>query len=54
MSGSNQIVQTEQVNTFINPLDANISTLTDANSAQSKAYAQSQINRYIKRLFPQN
>ena len=54
MSGSNQIAQTEQINTFINPLEANISTLTDANSAQSKAYAQSQINRYIKRLFPQN
>ncbi len=54
MSGSNQIAQTEQINTFINPLGANVSTLTDANSAQSKAYAQSQINRYIKRLFPQN
>ena len=54
MSLSNQIEQTEQINTFINPLEANISTLTDTNSAQSKAYAQSQINRYIKRLFPQN
>ncbi len=54
MSLSNQIEQTEQINTFINPVDANALTLTDANSAQSKAYAQSQINRYIKRLFPQN
>jgi hypothetical protein len=28
------------------------SSLVSSNSAQAKAYAQSQINRYIKRLFP--
>ena len=32
--------------------DSSISTLATANSAQAKAYAQAQINRYIKRLFP--
>lgn len=31
-----------------------ISTLATANSAQAKAFAQSQINRFIKRLYPQN
>ncbi len=31
-----------------------ISTLVNANSAQAKAYGQSQINRYIKRIFPNN
>ena len=30
------------------------STLVNANSAQAKAYGQSQINRYIKRIFPNN
>ncbi len=42
-------------NTDPNPMmGSDISTITSANSAQAKAYAQSQINRYIKRLFPQN
>ena len=43
-----------QANPAVNPLEANISTLATANSAQAKAHAQSQINRFIKRLYPQN
>jgi carbon dioxide concentrating mechanism protein CcmN len=35
-------------------LAADTSSLVSSNSAQAKAYAQSQINRYIKRLFPNN
>jgi carbon dioxide concentrating mechanism protein CcmN len=46
--------QNEQTNTGINPLETDISTLTAANSAIAKAHAQSQINRFIKRLYPQN
>jgi carbon dioxide concentrating mechanism protein CcmN len=33
---------------------SDLNTINAANSAQAKAYAQAQINRYIKRLFPQN
>lgn len=33
---------------------SDLTTINAANSAQAKAYAQAQINRYIKRLFPQN
>jgi len=36
------------------PSNSDLATINSANSAQAKAYAQSQINRYIKRLFPQN
>jgi carbon dioxide concentrating mechanism protein CcmN len=35
-------------------MGSNLTTINAANSAQAKAYAQSQINRYIKRLFPNN
>ena len=35
-------------------LAADTSSLVTNNSSQAKAYAQSQINRYIKRLFPNN
>jgi carbonic anhydrase/acetyltransferase-like protein (isoleucine patch superfamily) len=40
----------------VNPesMGSNLTTINAANSAQAKAYAQSQINRYIKRLFPNN
>ena len=41
----------------VNPADSmgsNLTTINGTNSAQAKAYAQSQINRYIKRLFPNN
>ncbi len=33
-------------------IESDTSTLVNANSAQAKAYGQSQINRYIKRIFP--
>ncbi|OIP76534.1 MAG: hypothetical protein AUK48_05660 [Oscillatoriales cyanobacterium CG2_30_44_21] len=36
------------------PTPPDISTLATANSAQAKAFAQSQINRFIKRLYPLN
>jgi hypothetical protein len=35
-------------------METDISALATANSAQAKAHAQSQINRFIKRLYPQN
>jgi carbon dioxide concentrating mechanism protein CcmN len=41
----------------VNPAESmgsNLTTINGANSAQAKAYAQSQINRYIKRLYPNN
>jgi carbon dioxide concentrating mechanism protein CcmN len=38
----------------ISQISSDTSTLVNADSAQAKAYAQSQINRYIKRLFPNN
>jgi carbon dioxide concentrating mechanism protein CcmN len=40
----------------INPeqTGSDLTLMNAANSSQAKAYAQSQINRYIKRLFPQN
>lgn len=45
----------EQVNSSIDPVSAtDLANLSTANAAQAKAYAQSQINRYIKRLYPQN
>jgi carbon dioxide concentrating mechanism protein CcmN len=44
----------EQIDTVVNPMGTDISTLAIANSAQAKAHAQSQINRFIKRLYPQN
>ncbi|MEA5476830.1 hypothetical protein VB774_04275 [Pseudanabaena galeata UHCC 0370] len=44
----------EQANPAVNPLETDIATLVTANSAQAKAHAQSQINRFIKRLYPQN
>ena len=47
----NQQQITTDVSTLVN---ADLNTSVDANSAQAKAYAQAQINRYIKRLFPQN
>ncbi len=42
---------TTDASTLVN---ADLNTSVDANSAQAKAYAQAQINRYIKRLFPLN
>jgi carbon dioxide concentrating mechanism protein CcmN len=50
-SGNEQI---EQIDTAVNPMGIDIAALTTANSAQAKAHAQSQINRFIKRLYPQN
>ena len=44
----------DQVNPVITPIETDITTLVAANSAQAKAHAQSQINRFIKRLYPQN
>ncbi len=35
-------------------IEPDTSALVNANSAQAKAYGQSQINRYIKRIFPNN
>lgn len=46
--------QTQQIDAVVNPTETDISTLAIANSAQAKAHAQSQINRFIKRLYPQN
>ncbi len=46
--------ESEQINPTVNPLGTDMTVLVTANSAQAKAYAQSQINRYIKRLYPQN
>ncbi|PZO42104.1 MAG: hypothetical protein DCF19_07600, partial [Pseudanabaena frigida] len=46
--------QNKQINPVINPLETDISTIATTNSAQAKAHAQSQINRFIKRLYPQN
>ncbi len=43
-----------QVNSAISPTGTDITTLVAANSVQAKAHAQSQINRFIKRLYPQN
>ena len=44
----------EQTDVVVTPTVTDISTLATANSAQAKAHAQSQINRFIKRLYPQN
>jgi carbon dioxide concentrating mechanism protein CcmN len=46
-------IQTES-NSLVNEIGSAVDTssLVSSNSAQAKAYAQSQINRYIKRLFP--
>jgi carbon dioxide concentrating mechanism protein CcmN len=44
----------DQVNAAISPTGTDITTLVAANSALAKAHAQSQINRFIKRLYPQN
>ncbi|OYQ64590.1 hypothetical protein B9G53_10840 [Pseudanabaena sp. SR411] len=46
--------QNGQIDAAVNPMGLDIVTLTTANSAQAKAHAQSQINRFIKRLYPQN
>ncbi|PZV17364.1 MAG: hypothetical protein DCF20_05870 [Pseudanabaena sp.] len=51
---SAEVVDNDQINSVINPTGPDISTLTTANAAQAKAHAQSQINRFIKRLYPQN
>ncbi len=44
----------DQVDLAITPIETDITTLVAANSTQAKAHAQSQINRFIKRLYPQN
>jgi len=46
--------QNEQMEGAVNPMGLDMAALTIANSAQAKAHAQSQINRFIKRLYPQN
>ncbi len=51
---SAEIADHDQIDPAINPTNPDISTLAIANSAQAKAHAQSQINRFIKRLYPQN
>ena len=49
-----EVVDNDQINSAINPTGTDISTIATANSAQAKAHAQAQINRFIKRLYPQN
>jgi carbon dioxide concentrating mechanism protein CcmN len=50
-----QLLETDaQVNPTMTPIETDITTLVAANSTQAKAHAQSQINRFIKRLYPQN
>jgi carbon dioxide concentrating mechanism protein CcmN len=44
-----EVLIDEQIANIIDPTS---STLAIADSAQAKAYAQAQINRYIKRLYP--
>ena len=46
--------QNSQIEVAGAAMESDISALVNANSAQAKAYAQSQINRFIKRLYPQN
>lgn len=50
--GSAEIADSDQINSAVNPMGTDISALATANSAQAKAHAQSQINRFIKRLYP--
>ena len=52
--GSAEVADSDQINSVVNPMETDISALATANSAQAKAHAQSQINRFIKRLYPQN
>jgi len=49
-----EVSSNEKTNPAVNPLETDISLLVTANSAQAKAHAQSQINRFIKRLYPHN
>lgn len=52
---SENISEQESGNTInLDQTGSDLTIINAANSAQAKAYAQSQINRYIKRLFPQN
>lgn len=51
---SAEVADSDQINSSVNPMGTDISALATANSAQAKAHAQSQINRFIKRLYPQN
>lgn len=51
---STEITDNNQNSAIDNPAGTDISMLATANSAQAKAHAQSQINRFIKRLYPQN
>jgi carbon dioxide concentrating mechanism protein CcmN len=51
---SAEVADSDQINSAVNPMGSDISALATANSAQAKAHAQSQINRFIKRLYPQN
>jgi carbon dioxide concentrating mechanism protein CcmN len=52
--GSAEVADSDQINSAVTPMETDISALATANSAQAKAHAQSQINRFIKRLYPQN
>ncbi|GBO53108.1 carboxysome protein CcmN [Pseudanabaena sp. lw0831] len=49
-----EVADNDQLNSAINHTGTDISTIATANSAQAKAHAQAQINRFIKRLYPQN
>jgi carbon dioxide concentrating mechanism protein CcmN len=51
---SAEVADNEQINAAINLTSPDLAALAIANSAQAKAHAQSQINRFIKRLYPQN
>jgi carbon dioxide concentrating mechanism protein CcmN len=51
---SAEVADHEQIDVVVTPTGTDIAALAIANSAQAKAYAQSQINRFIKRLYPQN
>ncbi len=50
---SAEVSDNDQINSAVNLTGTDISALATANSAQAKAHAQSQINRFIKRLYPQ-
>ncbi|NUN64926.1 hypothetical protein HCU40_09210 [Pseudanabaena biceps] len=47
-------VQEQQEIEVVDPPNSSDMSLVGANSAQAKAHAQAQINRFIKRLYPQN
>jgi len=50
-AAESQAVADNAISELVSPID---SSLVSANSDQAKTYAKAQINRYIKRLFPNN